>query len=348
MSDQNQGSALDHIASALSSQEVSEEVVESEASESEDSEVSEESDSEESFSSEDSENGSEEVEVKAETEEELEKELQEAADAGATKEELTNMVRQFTLKVNNKEYVKEIDLGDEEAIKRELQMALAGRQAMQQSAELKKAYERDIERLRENPWEVIEELGLDPIQLAARRIEEHLAQNSKSPKEIEDERRAKEYEQLKAENERLRREFEEKARQAEMSKVEKEIETDIITALDSDPDLEANPEVINMVVDNMLWAMQNGFSDVTAKDVIPTVKKEIQRKYRAYAQSMKSPTALKALLGDDILNGLREERVENLKKQVNNISSIKKTVAPEKKEESPKKRVSLSEFMGGR
>lgn len=343
----NDDSPLDQIANAWAgSSEESEDSIESnETQENEEEEVH-------ASDEETQEEPSEEVEVKAETEEELEKELEEAADKGASKEELVDMVRQYTLKVQGKEFVKELDLSNDEAITKELQMAAMAPRAMQRAKELEKLIGDTDESIKSDPFAYMEKLGLDPIQLAAAKIEEYLAEKAKSPEQIESERRAKEYEQLKAENERLKKQSEEKERAAALAQAEKEIETDIITALEGDSDLEASPEVINMVVDNMLWAMTpvseggGGFTDVSAKDVLPTVKAELQEKYRAYAKSMKSTTALKSLLGDDILNNLREERIEKVKNQVSNINNIKKTPSPDKKEEAPKKKVSLRDFMG--
>lgn len=284
--------------------------------------------------------------VQATTEEELEAEVEQAIEEGASEEEVKNMIREFTLKVNGKEYKRQIDLNDEEGLQKELQMALAGRQAMQRSAELEKAYKGDIERLKTDTASVLQELDIDPVSFAAQVIENHLAQNAKSPEEIEQEQKASEYQKMKEENERLKKEYEDRVRQAEMSKVEKEIETDILGALEGDKELPANPEVIAMVADNMLWAMQNGWEDVTAQDVLPTVKQELQNKFRTIAGSLKSTSALKALLGDDILNNLREERVQQAQKQVNTINNIKQGSAPEKKEETQGKKISLKDFMG--
>ena len=284
--------------------------------------------------------------VQAETEEELQAEVEQAIEEGATEEEVKEMIREFTLKVNGKEYKRKIDLSDEDTLQKELQMALAGRQAMQRSAELEKAYRNDIDRLKTDTASVLQELDIDPVEFAARVIENHLEQNSKSPEQLEQERIAAEIQQMREENERLRKEAEDRTRQAEMAKVEKEIETDILSALEGDPELPANPEVIAMVADNMLWAMQNGWDDVSAADVLPTVKAELQNKFRTIAGSLKSTSALKALLGDDILNNLREERVQQASKQVNTLNNIKPASKVEEKKEEPVKKISLKDFMG--
>ena len=306
----------------------------------------EEESTEEIQASEEISDESEEIGVQASTEKELEAEVEQAIEEGASEEEVKQMIREFTLKVNGKEYKRQIDLNDEEGLQKELQMALAGRQAMQRSAELEKAYKGDIERLKTDTASVLRELDIDPVSFAAQVIENHLAQNAKSPQQIEQEQKASEYQKMKEENEKLKKEYEDRVRQAEMSKVEKEIETDILSALEGDKELPANPEVIAMVADNMLWAMQNGWEDVTAQDVLPTVKQELQNKFRTIAGSLKSTSALKALLGDDILNNLREERVQQAQKQVSNINNIKQGSSPEKIEEKPSKKMSLKDFMG--
>ena len=312
--------------------------------------VSEESTSEESSqeveSSEESSESQEASSVQAETEEELQEEVEQAIKDGASEEEVKNMIREFTLKVNGKEYTRKIDLSNEDELQKELQLALAGRQAMQKLAETERAHKQDIEKWARDPKNGLKELGIDPVQFAAQVIEEYLQESAKSPQEIEAERRASEYQKMKEENERLRKEFEEKTRQAEMAKVEKEIETDILSALEGDPELPANPEVIAMVADNMLWAMQNGWEDVSAADVLPTVKAELQNKFRSIAGSLKSNAALKALLGDDILNNLREERVQQAKQQVKTLNNIKSTPKQEEAKQESVKKISLKDFMG--
>lgn len=284
--------------------------------------------------------------VQATTEAELQDEVEQAIEDGASEEEVQQMIREFTLKVNGKEYRRKIDLSNEDELQKELQMALAGRQAMQRSAELEKAYRNDIDRLKNDTASVLQELDIDPVEFAARVIENHLAQSAKSPEEIEQERIASEIQKMREENARLKKEAEDRLRQSEMSKIEKEIETDILDALEGDSELPANPEVIAMVADNMLWAMQNGWEDVTAKDVLPTVKAELQQKFRSIAGSLKSNAALKALLGDDILNNLREERVQQAKNQVNTLNNIKSQPIQQKQEEKPVKKISLRDFMG--
>lgn len=286
------------------------------------------------------------VEVQAETEAELEQEIKEAIDEGATEEEVKDMIRSFTLKVNGKEIVKEIDLSDEETLQRELQLAAAGRSAMQENAELKKIFEQEIGSLKNDPLGKMLEIGFseeEAMEYFANKINEFVEKSQRPQEEIEAEKRAKEIEEAMKRAEEAEKKLKEKERQEQLKAMETQLENDIIDALDSDTDLPNTPEVIAMVADNMIWAIKNGFEDVTAKDVIPTVKKELETKFRSIASNLKSPAALKALLGDNVLKTLREERIEAAKK-VPSVKELKKSVSSDEKPQQERKKIALSEL----
>ena len=290
----------------------------------------------------------EEISVQADTEEELTEEIEQAIEDGATQEEVKNMVREFTIKVNGKEMVKSLDLSDEESIRKELQLAAAGRGAMQEAAELRKAFTSDVERLKDDPFLVLEEMGLDPLQLSSGFLEKYLAEQEKSPEQKENEMRQQEIEKLRKENEAFKKEVADKHRQALYAETAKQIEDEIISTLDSDSDLPKTPKVIARVADTLLWAIENVDPNATVKDVIPTVKKELQKEFSEVASSLKSRDALKALLGEDVLNSLREERVQQAQK-LSSAANLKRDVVKDKKlkkdSDPDKKRISLSDFM---
>lgn len=283
------------------------------------------------------------VEVQAESEEELETEIKDAIEEGATEEEVKDMIRQFTLKVNGKEIVKELDMSDEEAIRKELQLAYAGRQSMQESAELKKLYGQEIERLRTDPFAVLKELELDPLALSADYIDRYLKENEMSDEEKASIKQQDEYKQLKEENERLKREHETKLRQEQVAQLEREIETDILSALEGDAELIADRETIALVADNLIWAAENNI-EVSAKDVLPTVKKQLRDQFRNATARFKSTAILKDYMGDELMNKLREERLQQVKSQPNNVSSIQQTSQGQKPKEEVKKKVNLSDL----
>lgn len=314
-------------------------IVESESSE----ELAEESlaqeDDAESLEAEDG------AEVKAETPEELEQEIKEAVEDGATEEEVKSMIRKFTLKVNGKELVKEINLADEEGLKKELQMSYAGRQAMQELAELKKIYTNEIKRLVDNPFEVLSEIdpNFDPMSHVKGFVEKKYQESQLTPEQREAKAREDAYKKAMEENAKLKSEIEAARKQEELEKLEAEIEQDIVSAINEDPELELDEDTISLVAENLIWAEENGFTEMGAKDVIPTVKEQLREQFRRASSKFKSTAALKEYMGQDLLNKLREERIEQAKKQTTTVSNIKsKQVANPKKEEEKVERIPLS------
>ena len=305
------------------------------------------SDSSESIEASDSSSDSS-IQLDASDESELQEAIEEAIENGASQEQVKNMLRSYTLKVNGKEFTKNIDLNDEEGLRKELQLAAAGRLAMQESAELKKLYSSEIGRLKQEPISVLRELGFSEdelVNLFANEINSYIDKKKRPKEEVEAEERQKEFQKLKKEKEELENRIKERERQESMAKVEQELESDIMSALESDPDLPVDEEVIAMVADNMLWAYENGWKDVKASDVIPTVKRELESKFRKMAKSLKSPAALKALLGNDVLDQLREERIQQAKK-ITTAKELKKPVSSQEiKPEAPRTKVKLSDIL---
>ena len=102
-----------------------------------------------------------EVAVEASTEAELEAEIEQAVEDGATEEEVQSMVRSFVLKVDGKEFTKELDLNDEDAVRAELQKAYKGQLSMQQKAEQEKLFKEFLENVQSDPFKMIKQLNPD-------------------------------------------------------------------------------------------------------------------------------------------------------------------------------------------
>ena len=103
---------------------------------------------------------------------------------------------------------KTIDLSDENAVRNELQLSAAARQAMQESANLKKMYESEVNRLKNDPFSVLAELGLDPDQLAEMRIQQRIEEMKKSPEQLEREKIQIELQAAREESRKLKEERE--------------------------------------------------------------------------------------------------------------------------------------------
>lgn len=276
--------------------------------------------------------------VQAETVEELESEVEEAIEAGATEEEVKNMIKEFELKVGGKTYKKKLDLSDEEALQRELQMAMAGRQAMQQKAELEKTYESEIKRLQQNPWEVLQELGFDPLELSESKLREYVAEQQKSPEQLERERIERELMQARQEAEQLRRRQEEQEFARLQEQAAAELETEIQQALDAHTTLPKSPKTVMRIADALLWANDNGFPDASVNDVLPMVEDDIKREMNDFFSELPEEM-FEAYINQKNLERYRKSRLPK-KKAPTTLNSVKPTADSIKKEEpkeQPKK-----------
>ena len=310
-------------------EEVAEEVVE---------EVSEEGEAQEVL---------EASEESPDTVEELEDAIEEAQEDGASAEEIASMIREFELKVNGKTINKKIDLSDEEAVKRELQKAYAGQQAMQKSAELEKIYAQEIERLKSDPFSVLEELGLDADELAELHIQQRIEEMKKSPEELAREQMQRELEEAR----QKLKEQEERAKEAEFAKMQEEaaraLDDEISTALDAHTTLAASPYIVKKVADTMLWAMSNGFEDVTANDVLDTVEAEVKKEISSMMSQLPEEV-MEAYLGQKNISRLREKRIKAVK-ETKNVSNLKKESAkPIEAKEEPAKKVNIDHWLRSR
>ena len=327
-------------------------------SESSDSSVeasSEESNGSVAFDSEDSEgadfaaesSSEESSEIKAENDEEFEDEVQEAIENGASEEEVQEMVRKYVLKVDGKEYVREIDLNNEEEMQKQLQMALKGQKSMQELAEIKKLYTQELQRLMADPFRVLKEMDpdFDPLAVSSKYIDELMAENEKSPEEKKREAELKELEELRAEKQKLEEERLRIAQEQEMKALAEQIETDIMSALDADPELIADKETVALVAREMIWAEEKGLN-IDAKMAISGVKEHLKRQFNNYSSRFKNPAALKEYMGQDLLSKLREERKAQAEKTVKNLNSIKSTSQTEAKP-AERKKYKISDIMSG-
>ena len=285
--------------------------------------------------------------VEAASTEEFEQEVAEAIDAGASQKEIQKMVKKFQLKVNGKTVEREIDLSDEDAVRRELQMALAGRGAMQESAELKKLYEQEIKRLKTNPWEVLKDLELDVDDLNEKYLQERIDHLKKSPQQVEREKLEKELTEARAELDRQKKASENARFTALQEQEATKLKEEIDVALSANTQLPKTKGVIAKIADTMLWAMENSKSlgikpeDVTVSLVLPAVQEEIQQEMAEMFNSMPE-NMLEEYVGKKNIERMRKKRVNSMK--TTTLNNVKATSDSVKKEEPTKQKISSRDF----
>lgn len=328
-----------------SSAEINEEIVEETENELE-SEVAEEEDVEASSDeSEHVENSS------AETEEELEEEIEQAIEDGATEEEVKSMIKKFNLKVNGKEKEVEIDLSDEEAVKRELQKSMAFTEKAKEAKQLKDTYEQALQELLSDPISALRELGVDVDELSSQHILKQIEEEKKSPEQKqreEEQRQLAEYKRKIEEMERREKELEEqKKSEALLSELQRELDDawDKTGAV-----IPKNPEMISRVADALDWAEsqvdeftgERLYPDVTIEDVLPLVQeayfdemqKFISNTPEDYLEKMGVARAAKKKVAEQVKKKVVPKNVSNLKKET---ASAKQAKVGSTKKAEPKK-----------
>ncbi len=278
-------------------------------------------------------------------EQQLQDAVEDAIANGASKQEVQNLIKEFQLKVNGKVINKTIDLSDEQNLKNELQLAAAARQSMQESANLKKLYEKEISRLKQDPFSVLAELGLDPDQLAEMRIQQRIEEMKKSPEQIEKERIQAELQAAREEAKRLKEERESEQFEKLKEQAAAQIETEIEQALDSHKSLPKSRHIVKRIADSMLWAMNNGYEDVSAEDVMPLVEKE-WREEMSRLMDDSPEEVLEQLIGQRNIERLRAKRLNALNTaNINTPASVKPTASSvQKKEEQKNEKIKQREF----
>lgn len=273
----------------------------------------------------------------------MKSDIEQAVADGASEEQIQDMIREFELKVNGKKIKKKLDLSDEDAIKRELQLAAAGREAMQKTKELEKLYTSELERLKQNPWEVLQELGLNPDDLAYSRLEELVKEQEKSPEQREREQMQKELEAARK-REKEREDELKRIRSEQMIKEqEAQLENEIESALSKNPDLPKSPKTVMKIADALSWAMENGYTDATVEDVIPAVRAEIEREFSDFFANA-DDKLFEKYVGKKNLERYRKSRLKSMK--TSSAKEIKPTVNDEqlKKDEQPRKKIRSKDF----
>lgn len=251
-----------------------------------------------------------------------EAEIQEAIDNGDAKE-AQRLIKKYELKVRGKTISKEVDLSDDDYVKNQFQLAEVSKQAMQESAELKKAYQKELERFRANPWEVLEELGLNPDELAESRIHQRIEEMKKSPEQIRAEQREKELFEAREEAKRLKAEKADLENQKLQEQASIQLKDEISQAIAKTKTLPNNKYVEKRVADSMLWAMQNGFEDVTAEDVVTLVEQEMRQELSELYDQMPEDV-LEHFIGKKTIERMRKRRVAQVR-QAPSVNDIKQT-----------------------
>lgn len=277
---------------------------------------------------------------------------EQAIDAAQKKGDITaqqakDLKKKLKLKVDGEDIEEELSWDDEETLKKHLQKSKAFDKRVKDFTNYKTQVDHLMDMLKNNPEEVLEKMGLNVDELAEKRLAKKVEELKKSPEQLEREKMQKELEDLRKEKKRI----EEEKQQAELEKMRNEqaqkIETDIQTALDDSKSIlpKKNPLVMQRVAQTMLLAMQQGYKDVTAKDVIPLVEKQWKQELNELFAVLPEET-IEMLVGKNNLDRYRKKRISAAKSkpQTQTANQVVQDTGTRKVEEKPAQKKRMRDF----
>lgn len=229
--------------------------------------------------------------------------------------EIKKALKSFELKVNGKSKKVDIDLENDEEVKKYLQKAMASDEKFQEAATYKKQAEQLVEMLQKNPLAILKNpaLGLDVRKLAEQVLLEQLEDEQKTPEQ----KKMEEYERKLKEYEEEKKRLEDEKKQQEMSEAmrrnQQELETSMIKALEAS-DFPPEPYFIRRVADAMAMAIESGWEDVSVEDIMPYVESRMRSDFGSLIGKNKEPSKFEKLIGKDVLNEYRKSTISKVKK----------------------------------
>jgi hypothetical protein len=259
-------------------------------------------------------------------------------------------LRSLRLKVDGREIEEDLPFeipDDPEAVeymKRQLQMARMGTKRAQEYAQLEKEIRQLITEGSKNPRKLLKELNIDERELARQIIEQEIENSQKSPEQLEKERIEEELKALKEEREREKQSFEQKEFERLQEQAYEKYDQQMTMALEKS-NLPKEPYVVKKIADYMLVALQEGY-DVSADDVIPLVKQELEKDIQTLINAMPDE-ALEQFLGKQRLANFRKKNLAKAKEAVV-VSSAKavKDTGGKTSVKEPEKKMSYKDFFG--
>jgi hypothetical protein len=274
-------------------------------------------------------------------------EAAEAAEKVETPAQSAARKKKLQLKVDGKDEEMEIDLDNEEELRKHLQLSKVAQKRMQESAEMKKGFAGFVEALQKNPLQVLSDPRLNISQEQRRQLAEmiingELEEMQKSPEQKEKERLQKEYETLKQQYEN-----EKKAKQeADLKKAQetaaRQYDQDISAAI-SEVGLPKNARTVKYMAEAMMFCLENDIA-LEPKDLAPMVKKHALKEFKEMISSLPDQD-FEDWLGQDQITRIRKRTLQKLKPKVATVADVKPTGESDskKREEEPKK-IPMKEF----
>lgn len=239
--------------------------------------------------------------------------------------------RKFKLKIDGEE--KELD---EEFLIKDYQKKAAAEKRFREAEQKAKETEQKYSKLKENPWDVLKELGHDPEALASDYIVKTFEERNMDPEKREMLRLKKEHEELLKFKES--QEAKEKETQSQLKAQEYAVkyEAQLIEVLESG-ELPATNAAVSLIQQAMRERIEAAETDeekdaVTVKDVVEDVKKYYEQELMSALKKFyfKKPEKLEAILGEEGMEAIRQLNLAKMKKPPTESTKPVQDTSPKK------------------
>lgn len=212
-----------------------------------------------------------------------------------------------------------------EYLTKQLQMSKAAQRAMQEKGSFEKQVQAFFENLKGNTAEVLAQMGIDPVEFAAKQLEAEIEKQKLSPEERKNQELEARLKQLEEENQLKEQEYRRKEFEAHRKQAAERIENQMIQALDKS-DLPHTPYVADRIAKYMLLALNDPEEPVelSPEDVIPLVREEILNDMQNIIKAMPEDK-LESFIGKDVFTKVRKKSIEKVK-QVQTPATVKAAI----------------------
>lgn len=253
-------------------------------------------------------------------------------------------LKKYNIKVDGRNETVELDLNDEAAVTKHLQMSRAAQKKMQESSDMNKAAMEFIELLKTDPRKVLQDpnIGVDLKKLAQEIINEEIENASKSPDQLEKEKAQKELAEIKAKIEA----DETKRKSSELQRLQQEqqekIEVNIESALKTS-DLPKTPYTVRKMAEMMLIALQNNV-DLSPTDLVPLIRKQMQSDIKDLFGAA-NDDILEELIGKERISKMRKKKVAAVQQQIAQTATSVKASGGKSPAAPEAKKMTIKEFL---
>lgn len=221
-------------------------------------------------------------------------------------------LKKFKLTVDGHEFEEEIDLNNEEQIKKELQLARAAKKRMAEASETKRRAMSIIKDYENNPEDLFRKLGPKGHEIAEKILLEKIQSEMMTPEQREVMEMKK---KLQAYEENERKSKEEKENEIKASyeaKIAQDFQAKIIKAIDA-AKLPKSPDVVKRTAQLLKKNLDLGL-ELTVEDLAQEVKEEFKGGISSLIKDSEVDQLIE-LLGPEVMKKIRKYDLEKLKEK---------------------------------